>query len=85
VPDAFGTIKAVASWSAGFPHRNPIDEARDEVIVSEYSEQIAAGLARGAQIVVENRALAEAVGDPDEARELREQADTLERMTSRRR
>jgi len=54
--------------------------------MSEYSEQIAEALARGAQIAVENRALAEAaeaVGDVAEARELREQAAELERRTKR--
>jgi hypothetical protein len=53
---------------------------------AEIKAAIKAALARGAQIAVENRALAEAaeaVGDRREARELREQADELERRVRR--
>jgi hypothetical protein len=53
---------------------------------AEVAAAIAAALDRGAQTAIENRALAEAaeaVGDTEEAKELRDQADELERRLSR--
>jgi hypothetical protein len=55
---------------------------------AEVAAAIAAALDRGAQTAIENRALAEAaeaVGDAEEAKELRDQADELERRVGRHR